>query len=104
MEVKELDIESFNKRYVDAEYPALLITNPTQPLVPILKSCLYDGNMPLIVEFNGTRKLMRRMSESAYNIFNLLNVCSGIYYLDKNGESHAITCIQDYLEVYEEWI
>lgn len=103
MNVEELDISSFNKNYVDAEYPALLITNPTQALVPVLKSCLYDGDLPLIVEFNGTRKLMRKMSESAYNVLSLLNVCSGIVYIDKNGNSHTITCIEDYLEVYAEW-
>lgn len=103
MEVKELDIETFNKHYVDAEYPALLITNPTQALVPVLKSCLYNGDLPVIVEFNGTRKLMRKMAESAYNVLSLLNVCSGIVYIDQNGESHTINRIEDYLEVYSEW-
>lgn len=100
MEVKELDVQSFSKRYVNDEHPALIITKPSNACVPVLQNCLYHGNLPLIIERNGERKLIRRMSESAYNVQALLLVCSGILYVDKDDKEHIINTVEDYLEVF----
>lgn len=103
MEVKELDISTFNKKYVDLKVPAIIITKPTDALVPVLKSCMYDGEVSLVLEVKGERKLVRKISESAYNMISLLKVSSGIIFVDEERKEHNITCISDYLEVFESW-
>lgn len=99
MEVKELDVQQFNKQYVNVEYPALVITPQNNACTPIIQSGLYKGDLPLIIDLNGTRKLVRRMSESAYNVKVLLDVCGQVTYIDSSGNAHVIKSIEDYLEV-----
>lgn len=54
MVITNLDIDEFNKRFVEQCYPCMIITKPNDPLVLTL-NILIKGDMPLLVEHGGSK-------------------------------------------------
>lgn len=94
-----LDVDTFNARFVEEEYPQFIIKNPNDPLVLIL-GILIKGDVPLLVEYNNSKMELMRIDISAYNIQMLLDVLDELVYVDEEKNSHTIRSVRDYLEVY----
>lgn len=100
---KVLDVESYRSNLVKDVQTHILIhdINDTTPLVVQL---LEDGDVPVIAEYNGQRRIMKRMSTSAYNIDKILRTHKEIEYVDGEGLHTPIKTIRDYLEVISGWM
>jgi len=59
-----IDIEKLTERTASEKFPNIVITMPNDNLPVVIKS-LEEGDMQLIVEFQGKRKVVARISESA---------------------------------------
>lgn len=97
--VTSLDINDFNKRFVAETYPCIVITEPNDPLVLTL-NVLIKGDIPLLVDYNGTKVELMRVDCSAFNINMLLEVLDSLIYIDNNQKVYPIKRVQDYLEVF----
>ncbi len=98
MVITNLDIDEFNKRFVEQCYPCMIITKPNDPLVLTL-NILIKGDMPLLVEHGGSKVELMRIDVSAFNVAFLLDVVDELIYVDESNKPHTITCTKDYLEV-----
>lgn len=97
--VTNLDIDEFNKRFVATTHPCVIITKPNDPLVLTL-NVLIKGDVPLIVDYNGSKVELMRMDCSAFNIAMLLDVIDDLVYIDADEHEHEIKTVRDYLEVF----
>lgn len=96
IECNTIDVESFGKKQLQLSYPYIEVTNlnDTTPLiVPILE----EGEMPLVAEYKGSRRILKRISMSAYNIDKLLRIKSGIV-LHKEIGDVSVSSVREYLE------
>lgn len=97
--ITNLNIDEFNKRFVDEVYPCIVIRKPSEPLVVAIRN-LIKGTIPINIEFNGQMKKVAEMDCSAYNAMVLLETIDSFEYVDENKQAHTIRKVQDYLEVF----
>lgn len=92
-----LDVASFGQRKAQVtRYLEVLELNPTYPLVVGL---LEEGELQVIAEYKGQRRVIANISESAYNVDKLLRTHGELKYVTETGESYPIKSVIDYLEV-----
>lgn len=91
-----IDIEKLTERTTSETFPNIIISNPNDSVPVIIKS-LEEGDMQLIVEFQGKRKVVAKISESALNIDKLLRVVGSIIYCMSISERIEITDVATYL-------
>lgn len=91
-----INIEELVSRKTDETFPNVLVMHPNDTL-PVVVRSLEEGDVQLIVEFNGARKCVARMSPSAINIQMLLRTIGSVEYVISQGVSTTITCIDEYL-------
>lgn len=92
----------FNDKVRDAEYPNILLPEVNQA-TPLIVKLLDPGTLPLVGELNGIKKVIARVSDSAYNIDKLLRTHSEVRFNKNKEESYDLSSITDYLEVFN-WI
>lgn len=92
-----LDVESFSQRrtHVDKCIELGELNETTPLVVPNLEV----GELPLVGTYKDQRRVLTRISESAYNIDKLLRTHGVLKYIDGNGSMHVINNVIDYLEV-----
>lgn len=93
-----IDIESFQSKHVQSEYPCFVFTEGNDPLVVVYNN-LVEGDIPLIFDTGSVRKTFpKKISGSAYNVQRLLQVLDVLYYYNERGEEFEIRDVIDYLE------
>lgn len=93
----KINIERLTESRTSEVFPNVLITNPTD-VVPTVVEALEKGDMQLIVEWQGKKKVVARISESAGNIDKLLRVLKHITYSKSQDERIVINSISEYLD------
>ena len=93
----KINIERLTESRTSEIFPNVLITNPTD-VVPTVVEALEKGDMQLIVEWQGKKKVVARISESAGNIDKLLRVLKHITYSKSQDERIVINSISEYLD------
>lgn len=98
IEGRTLDVESFSERKTQSAYPyvELLDINMTLPLV---LSFLEKGEVQIIAEYKGKRRVVGVMSKSAYNMNKLIKTQGRVVYHKSESEAAEISSVVDYLEV-----
>ena len=95
-----INIHEFTKRTTPVVYPYLKVLEPNNT-TPLIVSVLEKGDMPLIIELDGIRKVVARISKSAFNIDKLLRTCGSLELYVGEGNSIMIREVTDYLEVFK---
>lgn len=80
------------------QFPNVFLEEVNQT-TPVVVSLLEKGDIPVIGELNGERKVIAHMSSSAYNIDKLMRTHSSVRYSKSETERFSLTSIADYLEV-----
>lgn len=91
-----INVEELKSRKTSEEFPNVLIQSPNETL-PVIVQTLEKGDMQLIVEFNGQRKVVARISESAYNIDRLIRTVGKIIYRKSITDVIEVMDIPTYL-------
>ena len=91
-----IDIEKLTERTASETFPNIVITTPNDNIPVVIKS-LEEGDMQLIVEFQGKRKVVARISESALNIDKLIRTVGLVNYCSSNESSVEVADITTYL-------
>lgn len=91
-----INLEELTARKTSETYPNLLICNPNNT-VPVVVRNLQEGDMQLIAEWNGKRKVVARISPSAYNVNMLLRTTGSLKYNLGNNVGIDINDIETYL-------
>lgn len=93
-----IDVEAFQNKKVQNEYPCFVFTEGNDPLVVVYNN-LTEGDIPLIFDTGEIKKTFpKKISGSAYNVQRLLQVINVIYYYNEKGEEFEIRDVIDYLE------
>lgn len=91
-----INLEELTSRKTVEEYPNIVIVNPNDTVPVVIKS-LEEGETQLIIEWQGKRKCVKRISKSAYNIDKLLRTTGSIF-LNFGGEKRIeVPDIETYL-------
>lgn len=94
--MSSINLEELTSRKTSESYPNLEICTPNDT-VPVIVRDLQEGDMQLIVEYNGKRKVVKRISSSAYNVGMLLRTTGKLKYNMGNGIGVEIPDIETYL-------
>jgi 16S rRNA A1518/A1519 N6-dimethyltransferase RsmA/KsgA/DIM1 with predicted DNA glycosylase/AP lyase activity len=89
-------IQELTERKTQEKFPSVVVLTPNETL-PVVVRTLEKGDMQLIVEFNGKRKVVANISESAYNISKLLRTVGHISYRKSADEVIDVGDIVTYL-------
>lgn len=91
-----IDIEKLTERTTSEIFPNIIIPNPNDS-VPVIVKSLEKGDMQLIVEYQGKRKVVARISESALNVDKLIRVVGNVTYCKDSNSKFNITDVAMYL-------
>ena len=94
--METIDIENLVENKIKLNYPCILIDNPNRTL-PLMVRNLEEGDMQLIVEFNGKTKVVKKMSRSALNVDKLIRTNGTLKYVISKDIIIPINSITDYL-------
>lgn len=93
----KIDIEELTKVKTNESFPNITVHTLVLTM-PTVVQALEKGDMQLIIEHNGERKVPMRISESAVNIDRLLRTCGPITYAKSPTEFCKIESVLDYLK------
>lgn len=91
-----INIQELTEKKASERFPNILVLTPNETL-PVVVRTLEKGDMQLIVEFNGKRKVVASISESAYNINKLIRTVGHISYRKSSEEVIDVGDITTYL-------
>ena len=91
-----INIEELTERKTSETFPNIVITNPNDT-VPVVVRTLLKGDMQLIVEFKGKRKVVANISPSAFNIDKLLRTVGTLQYSIATNSTIPIDDVSTYL-------
>ena len=91
-----INIQELTERKTSESFPNVLILTPNETL-PVIVRTLEKGDMQLIVEFNGKRKVVAKISPSAYNVDRLIRTLGTISYRRSVDDVVEISDIETYL-------
>lgn len=91
-----INIQELIERKTSESFPNVLILTPNETL-PVIVRTLEKGDMQLIVEFNGKRKVVAKISPSAYNVDRLIRTLGTISYRRSVEDVVEISDIETYL-------
>lgn len=91
-----INIEQVTERRTDEQFPNVVIPTPNDTLVVVIPT-LEKGDMQLITEFKGKRKVLARISQSAYNIDRLLRTVGILKYRLSAEKEVELSDISSYL-------
>lgn len=91
-----INIQELTERKTSESFPNVLILTPNETL-PVIVRTLEKGDMQLIVEFNGKRKVVAKISPSAYNVDRLIRTLGTISYRRSVEDMVEISDIETYL-------
>lgn len=91
-----INIQELTERKTSEVFPNMLVLTPNETL-PVIVRTLEKGDMQLIVEFNGKRKVVAKISPSAYNVDRLIRTLGTISYRRSVEDVVEIRDIETYL-------
>lgn len=91
-----INIQELTERKTSESFPNMLVLAPNETL-PVIVRTLEKGDMQLIVEFNGKRKVVTKISPSAYNVDRLIRTLGTISYRRSIEDVVEIRDIETYL-------
>lgn len=91
-----INIQELTERKTSESFPNVLVLTPNETL-PVIVRTLEKGDMQLIVEFNGKRKVVAKISPSAYNVDRLIRTLGTISYRRSVEDVVEISDIETYL-------
>lgn len=91
-----INIQELTERKTSESFPNMLVLTPNETL-PVIVRTLEKGDMQLIVEFNGKRKVVAKISPSAYNVDRLIRTLGTISYRRSVEDVVEISDIETYL-------
>ena len=97
VESMTLDVDAFSARKVSLSTPYLEITNLTD-VTPLVLNSLEEGTMSLVATYQGTTRVLKKISLSAYNVDKLIRINSKLI-MHTDTCDKSIENIIDYLEV-----
>lgn len=95
-----LNVYDFTKRTTEEVFPYITVLEPNNTL-PLIVGILTEGDMPLVVEMKGKRKVVARIDKSAYNIDKLLRTNGSLNYHKSSDDVLLIENIKEYMEVFQ---
>ncbi len=98
IEGKALDVAAFSERKGQGSYPCVELPEINVTL-PLVLGYLEPGDIQIVAEYKGKRRMVGTMSSSAYNIIKLLKTQGKVVYCKSESEVTVIESIVDYLEV-----
>lgn len=93
-----MNVEELTASKTQRRFPNVTITNPNVT-VPVIVQSLEPGDVQLIVELNGKRKVVKEISSSALNMNNILRTVGSFKYAISAGIEMTINNIEDYLRL-----
>lgn len=96
--MNQIDIESLTSRRSSEVFPNFLVNNPNDT-IPLIVPSLEMGDYQLIIDLNGNRKVIARISLSAYNVDRLIRCTGSLIYRQSSEVSHVLLNVEKYLEV-----
>lgn len=91
-----INIEELTSRKTSESFPNIVITKPNENM-PVVVRALEEGDMQLIIEYQGKRKVVAKISPSALNIDKLLRTTGEITYQKDENQKYDITDVSMYL-------
>lgn len=91
-----INIEQVTERRTGEKFPNIVIPTPNDTLVVVVPT-LEKGDMQLITEFNGKRKVLANISPSALNVDKLLRTVGKLQYKLSTDLQIEIEDISTYL-------
>lgn len=91
-----INIEELTSRKTSETFPNIVITKPNEN-IPVVVRSLEEGDMQLIIEYKGKRKVVARISPSALNVDKLLRTAGSITYHKDENQHFEITDVSMYL-------
>lgn len=88
----------FTPKTVQLTYPSLEVDN-LNDLTPLVVGLLQPGSIPVVGVYQGKKKVMARVSPSAYNVDKILRTHDGVYVCESETDKHLIRSVKDWLEV-----
>ncbi len=95
--MESVDVKDLVEHKTKISYPSIRINNPNNT-VPLVIQSLEEGDVQLFIEYNGERKSVLFISESALNIHKLLRTCGEISFYKSKDDMRTVTTIEQYLE------
>ena len=92
-----INVDELVSNKTQAQYPILVIGNANDT-IPLVTTTLEKGDMQLVLIYNGQKKVIGKISESAHNISKLLRTCGSIEYMKAKDESYEIHSVAEYLD------
>lgn len=92
-----INIQELTEKRTSESYPNITINNPNDAAVVVLTRALEKGDMQVIIKHKGVRKVVAKISPSAFNIDKLLRVLGEVDYVMGQNASITITSVEDYL-------
>lgn len=93
-----LDVDKFSSRESSLSYPYFELGD-LNDVTPLVVGVLDNGDIPLVGQYKGVTKILRRVSSSAFNVSKLLRIQLSVTYHKSETESYPLRNILDYLEV-----
>lgn len=75
-----INVEELVERRTSESFPNFLVSTPNDTM-PVVVRTLEKGDMQLIVELNGKRKVVAKISPSAFNVDKLLRTIGTFKYV-----------------------
>lgn len=100
---KTLDIQSFRSQKVQSKFPCVMLRNLNET-TPLVVSMLEEGDLPLLAEYKGQKRIVKNISDSAYNIDKLIRTHGDLTYFESEDSVREIATVREYLEVIVGWI
>lgn len=91
-----INLDELTARKTSEKYPNLMLCSPNDT-VPVVVKNLQEGDMQLIAEWNGKRKVLAYISPSAYNVSMLLRTTGLLKYNMGENVGIDITDVETYL-------
>ena len=93
-----IDPKEFSSSKTKRVYPYLRLLDPVETLPLVIKH-LELGEMPLTIIYEGSERVVARISKSPYNISKILRCCGAMKYFKSEEESADVTSVLEYMEV-----
>ena len=94
--MSSINLEELTARKTSEKYPNLMVCTPNDT-VPVVVRNLEKGDMQLIAEWNGKRKVIAYISPSAYNVSMLLRTTGKLKYNMGENVGIEVADVETYL-------
>lgn len=92
---EQINPEELVERKTQETFPNIVISKPNDT-IPVVVRDLEKGDIQLIIEFNGKRKVVAAIDGCSENIFMLIRTTGSLIYRKNENDFCKISNIKDY--------